>query len=278
MAAQTRKPRKRKQAIDRGGAATPQGTYTAPALEKAFDIIEFLGHNSGGASLGEIAIGLNRSIGEIFRIIIVMERRGFLQKSVETDRYSVAYKILDLAYRVTPAQDLVRAATPVMQALAARISQSCHLVVPNGDSGLVIARVENPGIRGFALRLGAAVDMIRSCSGHVILAFSDDSQRQRLIDQAARMNLSRIELDKLKSELEEVRRRGFDRRPSPITHGVTDISVPVFGFHGNLMAALTVPFLELIDGSQAVGIAEAARSVAVAAQDISSALGHHENR
>lgn len=278
MAARTRKPGSRKPAIDRGGAATPQGTYTAPALEKAFDIIEFLGNNPGGASLNEIANGLNRSIGEIFRIIIVMERRGFLQKSIETDRYSVAYKILDLAYRVTPAQDLVGAATPVMQALAARIGQSCHLVVPNGDAGLVIARVENPGIRGFALRLGAPVDIIRSCSGHVILAFSDDSQRDRLINQAARRDPARIKLEELKSDLEVVRRRGFDRRPSPITHGVTDISFPVFGFDGNLMAALTVPFLELIDGSQAVGIAEAAKSVAVAAHDISAALGHHERR
>ncbi|MGJ3629644.1 hypothetical protein AB5I41_27565 [Sphingomonas sp. MMS24-JH45] len=30
---------------------------------------------------------------------------------------------------------------------------------------------ENPGTRGFALRLGAQIDMIQSCSGQVILAF-----------------------------------------------------------------------------------------------------------
>jgi len=273
--ARSSRPKKQKQTIDRGGAATPQGNYTAPALEKAFDIIELLASIPGGATLNEIAKRLDRSIGELFRITIVMERRGFLQKSPETDRYTVAYKILDLAYRATPAQHLIRAATPVMQSLALQTGQSCHLVVPNGGEGLVVAREENPGVRGFALRLGAPIDMLRSCSGHVILAFSEDTQRERLLSQAERLAPTRLDRPKLESMLKGVRNQGFDRRASPITQGVTDISYPVFGFKGNLMAALTVPFLELIDGSQKVGLSEASEHVATAAQSISSALGYH---
>ena len=275
MATQPKTRRRQKPEIERGGAATPQGTYTAPALEKAFEILEFRADRRGGATLNEIVKGLDRSIGELFRIVIVMERLGYLQKSPDTDRYTVAYKILDLAYRATPAQDLVRAATGVMQALAAQLGQSCHLVVPNGGEGLVIAREENPGVRGFALRLGAAIDLIQSCSGQVILAFSDAEQRERLINQAAKSTRVRFERDKLEAELEEVRKRGLQRRASPITQGVTDISCPVFGFDGTLMAALTIPFLELIDGSQKVGLTEAAKQLAAAAQDISTALGYH---
>ena len=275
MATQPPRRRRQKPSIERGGAATPQGTYTAPALEKAFEILEFLADRRGGATLNEIVKGLDRSIGELFRIVIVMERLGFLQKSPETDRYTVAYKILDLAYRATPAQDLVSASAGIMQSLAAQVEQSCHLVVPNGGHGLVIAREENPGVRGFALRLGAPIDLIQSCSGQVILAFSNVEQRERLIDQAAKSTRMRVERDKLESELEEVRRRGLQRRASPITHGVTDISCPVFGFDGTLMAALTIPFLELIDGSQKVGLSEASKQLAAAAQAISAALGYH---
>src|SRR5688572_3660098 len=208
--AQLGKPRKPKLTIDRGGAAAPKGSYAAPALEKAFDIIEFLAGIPGGATVNEIAKGLDRSIGELFRIIIVMERRGFLQKSPKTDSYTVAYKILDLAYRATPAQNLVRAATPVMQLLALQIGQSCHLVVPNAGQGLVVVREENPGVRGFALRLGAPVDLIRSCSGRVILAFSEESQRERLMNQAEQVTRTRLDREKLESELRTVRKRGFD--------------------------------------------------------------------
>jgi DNA-binding IclR family transcriptional regulator len=263
--------------IDRGGAATPKGNYAVPALDKAFDIIELLSSTPGGATMNEIATRLGRSMGELFRIVIVMESRGLLQKSPETDRYSVAYKFLDLALRATPAQDLTRAAAPAMEVLVSQISQSCHLVVPNGGEGLVVYRQENPGMRGFAVRVGTSVNLARSCSGRVILAFSDDLQRERMVNLAERLARTRLNHTQLESQLAAVRERGFERCASPVTHGVTDVSYPIFGFYGNLMAALTVPFLELLDGSQKVGVNDSHKYLQKAAQSISATLGHHES-
>ncbi len=257
----------------RGGASTPKGKYTAPALDKAFDIIELLADKRGGALISEMATDLNRSIGELFRIVMVMEKRGFLQKSLDTDRYTVAYKILDLAYRATPAQDLTRAATSQMEALALAVEQSCHLVVPNGGLGLVVARQENPIVRGFALRLGAPIDLIRSCSGHVLLAFSPPDRVKRILELAPRG--TEVDAVTLEKRLARIRRQGFEMMPSAITRGVTDMSYPVFGFHGDVMAALTIPFLELIDGSQKVEMDEARQRLCSAAGHISRALGHH---
>jgi DNA-binding IclR family transcriptional regulator len=263
--------------IDRGGAAAPKGEYAVPALDKAFDVVELLASTPGGATMNEIATRLDRSMGELFRIVIALERRGFLQKSPETDRYTVAYKFLDLALRATPAQDLTRAAAPAMQLLVSQISQSCHLVVPNGGEGLVVYRQENPDMRGFVVRVGASVDLVRSCSGRVILAFSDDQQRERMLYLAERLTRTRVNRAQVDSQLAAIRERGFERCASAITHGVTDTSYPIFGFYGNLMAALTVPFLELLDGSQKVGIEDARKYLESAAQSISATLGHHES-
>ena len=262
------------QSLYRGSAAVPRGNYAAPALDKAFDILELLADKPGGALISEMAAQLNRSVGELFRIVIVMEKRGFLQKSPDTDRYSVAYKILDLAYRATPAQDLTRAAAAQMEALALAVEQSCHLVVPNVGSGLVVARQENPIVRGFALRLGAPVDLLRSCSGHVLLAFSPADRVERILELAP-VKLDADDAAKLEKRLGKVRRQGYEMIASAITRGVTDMSYPVFGFHGDVMAALTIPFLELIDGSQKVGMEEARLRLRETARQISRALGHH---
>lgn len=259
----------------RGGASVPKGTYAAPALEKAFDIIELLADTPGGALVSEMAARLDRSIGELFRIVIVMEKRGFLQKSPETDRYTVAYKILDLAYRATPAQDITRVATPRMEALALAVEQSCHLVVPNGGTGLVVVRQENPSVRGFSLRLGAAIDLLKSCSGHVILAFSRPDQLDHMLELAQKVSDAPPDRPRLERVLRKVREQGFEKMASPITHGVTDISCPVFGFHGDLMGALTIPFLELIDGSQKVPLDDARSRLQETAQLISRSLGYH---
>jgi len=266
--------RKSDQSLYRESGTVPKGNYAAPALDKAFDILELLADKPGGALISEMAAQLDRSVGELFRIVIVMEKRGFLQKSPDTDRYTVAYKILDLAYRATPAQDLTRAAAPRMEALALAVEQSCHLVVPSGGSGLVVARQENPIVRGFALRLGAPVDLLRSCSGHVLLAFSPADRVARILELAP----SKITADdavKLEKRVAKVRKQGFEVMASAITRGVTDMSYPVFGFHGDVMAALTIPFLELIDGSQKVAMEEARRRLQETARQISRALGHH---
>ena len=254
--------------------AGPKGTYAAPAIEKAFEILEMLANQPDGALVSEMATILKRSVGELFRIVIVMEQLGYLQKSAKSDRYTVAYKLLDLGYRATPAQNLIRAAQPEMRRLATETGQSCHFVVPNGGQGLVIAREENPGTRGFALRLGAAVDMLKSCSGQVILAFSQPERAENIIVQAEAVQAAPVDRDWLADRLEMIRRDGFDCRKSPITHGVTDISYPIFGFDRGTVGALTIPFLELIDGSQKVEFKTAQDLLRGASTTISATLGY----
>ena len=253
----------------------PKGTYNAPALEKAFEIIELLATRPGGLPLTDISAGLGRSVGELFRIVIVMEKHGYLQKSELTDKYTVAYKMLDLAFRATPSQELSAAATGPMEALSEAIGQSCNLVVLNGGQGLVIARQEQPGTRSFILKLGAAIDLLRSCSGHVLLAFSPAERVDRLISLAEALPDARpYDRAALNANIEKVRQNGYDSRKSPITFGVTDISFPIFGFDGGIVAALTIPFLELIDGSQKVDIQAARHALQMSASKISDRLGH----
>jgi DNA-binding IclR family transcriptional regulator len=250
-----------------------RGSYAAPALDKAFMIIELLAANPQGLLATEMASALSKSLGELFRIIVVMEDAGYLEKSPLNDRYTVTYKFLDVAYRATPTRKLILTAAPEMQSLALAIGQSCHLVVHKNGEGLVIAREENPGTRGFALRVGASIDLVRSCSGQVLLAFSPPESVEKMLDRVEALRGMPIGRAGLADRLNEVRKRGYDQRESPITRGVTDISYPIFAFGGELMAALTIPFLEFIDGSQLVKIDEARLKLSQTAANISSILG-----
>ncbi|KQU49780.1 IclR family transcriptional regulator [Sphingomonas sp. Leaf339] len=252
----------------------PKGSYAAPALEKAFEILELLAKQNSGATISEMSAVLDRSVGELFRIVIVMERHGYLQKSPVTDRYSVAYKLLDLAFSATPAQNVVEAALPEMRALAQDIEQSCHLVVVSGTQGMIVAREENPATRGFALRLGASIDLLNSCSGHILLAMSPPDKAELLIDRLLHERQPPVDVAALQLRLKRVRAEGFDVRRSPVTFGVTDMSYPLFGFDGGLMAALTIPFLELIDGSQKLDATAARLRLGEAAARISDRLGY----
>ena len=260
---------------DSNGEAAPavklKNVYAAPALDKAFDVIELLAQAPDGLTLTEIAGRLQRSLSELFRIVVVMERRGYLIKDPDTDRLVVAYKLLDLAYRATPARHLTKAAVPVMQALAREVGQSCHLVVRNRSQGLVVAREKGVGASGFSVQTGVAIDLAQSCSGHVILAFSAPARTAEMLDEIGATKGRSVR--ELKERIALVAQRGYDLQPSPITYGVTDMSYPVRGLDGYLLAALTIPFLERIDGSQPVGVGEARAQLAAAATAISKRLG-----
>ena len=63
-------------------AKTKLQKYSAPALEKGLDILELLSLCSGGGlSQSEIAEGLGRSKNEIFRMMVVLEERGYIKRS-----------------------------------------------------------------------------------------------------------------------------------------------------------------------------------------------------
>ena len=119
-------------------ARTAKTVYSAPALEKGFDIIELLAAAPDGLTSTEIAQRLKRSLSEIFRILVVMERRGWLHKNGETDRYSVSYHVLEHAFRATPAQGLSVLAAPIMYALALATEQSCHMAVISHASVIIV--------------------------------------------------------------------------------------------------------------------------------------------
>ena len=256
----------------RSSKAKSRRGYSAPALEKGMDIIELLAESESGLSVSEISQQLKRRMSELFRIVVVMEQRGWLHKDPETWRYSVTYHVLRLAHRSTPTQTLTSAAGPVMQELSTQINQSCHLVVRAGTQGLVILRQENQKRHAnLSVRLGATIELVASCSGHVLLAHLDPEERELLLETAPRpRGMARSKLDAV---LEKVRTRGYEIHPSPITAGVTDISYPIRGFDGKVMAALTIPYLHVLDKSLPTSVEETRQLIEKAARQISLSLG-----
>ena len=251
---------------------TSRRGYSAPALEKGIDIIELLAESESGLTVSEISQKLKRRMSELFRIIVVMEQRGWLQKDPESARYAVTYHVLKLAHRSTPAQTLTAAAAPLMHELSTRINQSCHLVVRSGTQGLVILRQENQERHAnLSVRLGAIIELASSCSGRVLLAHLNPEERERVLKSIPRPRS--LTQARLATILNRVAKRGFEIHRSPITAGVTDIGYPVRGFDGSVMAALTVPYLHALDDSLPTSVEQTQVLLDEAARQISQSLG-----
>ena len=115
--------------------------YKAPALEKGLDILEFLADFPEGLSKVDIAKGLGRSLNEIFRMVSVLEKRGYILCDPETERFSLSLKLFSIANRYQPARMMVKKAHPIMMQLTQATDQSCHLGIFHNGKILIIAQM-----------------------------------------------------------------------------------------------------------------------------------------
>jgi DNA-binding IclR family transcriptional regulator len=243
----------------------------APALEKGLDILEALAEETGGLSQRMLAQRVGRSVGEIFRMLGVLERRGYIARDPQTGHYGLTLRLFELAHRHPPTRRLQAVALPVMEELVRSIKLSCHLVVVNGDRILVVGEVEPDLPMGWTVKLGATFPLSeRYVSARILAAFQPPARRAEMARiMASQEGATRAET--LLARLEGIAEAGHDIAPSEVFSGIMDLSFPILDHLGHAVAALTVVIVPQT-GLTPEG-EEIQRLHAEAALRISSAIG-----
>ena len=122
--------------------------YPTPALEKGLDILELFASTPEGMTISEVARRLNRTMSEIFRMLLCLEQRGYLTQSANKDRYHLTLRLFRLAQEYPPTKRMVTEALPIMHWLAHELRQSCHLGVLDCGHVVILAQVVFPTPRG----------------------------------------------------------------------------------------------------------------------------------
>ena len=243
--------------------------YTAPALEKGLDILELLSSSDVGLSLSEIARDLGRSVSEIFRMLVVLQGRGYIAQDPASEKYGLTMRLFEVAHRTPLIQRLTTAAEPLMRDLAHRINQSVHLAVLADDAVLIVGQVDPPARHVMSVRLGTRVDLWRASSGRVMMAYQTE---HRLAEMLRRVPLPEGgDEARLRADLAEIRKRGHEVVDSFVVRGVINISVPIIDHSGHAVAALTVPHIERF--GEAVSLADCCMEAIGIADKLTRRLG-----
>lgn len=227
--------------------------YRAPALDKGLDILELLARVDRGLTQAEIAKHLGRSPNEFYRMLDRLVRRGYVTR-IDGDRFALTLKLFGLAQLHAPVRRLVSYATPLMRELAESSRQANQLVVFDRGAAVVIAQQEAPGYWGISIRVGSHIGLFDTGSGHVLLAFRAPEERQMMIAENARSNEKPELPQEFLERLDQIRVRGYEMMPSAQTAGVFNLSAPVLGPDGKAIAALTIPYITLVNTRDAPDI------------------------
>jgi DNA-binding IclR family transcriptional regulator len=236
-------------------------SYAVPALDKGLDILELLADRNDGLGQAQIAAETGRSVGEIFRVLQTLERRGYLVRDAASGLYSVSLMMFQLAHRNPPLRGLVQAALGPMRRLSTASGQTCNLSVLDARRVLVIAQVESPGPFGFQVRVGADFPVERTATGAVLLASAGRELQRAYLDDLAASDPGLA--SRFAQEVDAVAARGYARESGRQLVGIVDIVFPIEGTNGFPAAALTVPCAATTDPAVDVDrIVELARDTA----------------
>lgn len=244
-------------------------SYATPALEKGLDVIELLAHQPGGLTKSEISRELKRTVSEIFRMLLCLERRGYIAQ-VDNERYALTLKLFQLVQEHPPTERLITEALPVMHRLAHETQQSCHMGIIEGAQVTILAQVNPPTSIAFYVKLGSSVELMEASTGYVILAHQDDEHRARTLTEWKRLTGEEVPAD-LSAHLARIKRQGFESRPSYKVRGVTNISYPIFDERGSAIGALTVPYIQHM--VVIANTSEVSAQLKKAAREITAAIG-----
>ncbi len=264
--------KKSSEAIQATPSQTAEPEYGITALESALQVLEAVGEHPGlkARQLAELT-GLTKS--KVFRIIRTLEHLGYVD--LDADHASVLGRSAYLLGKRAEQQwSLSRAATPVLDELAALTLENVHLVVREGLHSLVLdVRISPQPIRMYA-QVGRIGPLHAGGTPKVLLAYAPEDVVHKVLhsslDQFTGTTVSNA--DDLEDILQRIRTDGYHLALADLEEDTFSIAAPVFDHQGQVIAALSVagPLMRLDSTKRRDFI----HLVVNAARQLSRALGY----
>ncbi len=218
------------------------------------------------------SLGLNKST--VSRTMATLASEGFVYKDPDTKKYRLGYSILSLSGIITSNMDVYRESQPVLNRLVKETGETAHISILDSTDVIYIQKVEcNHPVR-FLTHVGKRNPTYCTSSGKVLLAYSDESLAERVIENGLHAYTANTitNPDELRAHLKKVRDQGFACSIEEILEGVNSIAAPIFDYTGKVIAALTVvgPKQRI----QQQNIRPLAKKVISASMEISDRMGY----
>jgi DNA-binding IclR family transcriptional regulator len=228
---------------DIDGEAEDRQRAGVQSLGRAFGILEEVARHREGIGLAELSklVGLHNST--TFHLAKTLVSLGYLRQEKDSKRYRVGRPLFALAASALDEIEMVNVATPILEELSRRTSESSHFAVRMGDTVVVIARTSGPGAFQLTDRVGVVRPAHCTALGKIILASLRPDQLNRFLERVElkpSTNKSITDIPVLMREIAEIKRTGIAFDDGEFNPEVRCVAVPVIDFTGQVVGALGI--------------------------------------
>lgn len=200
-------------------------------VDKALGLLGFFSEGRPAIGLSEIARLSEFNKATTRRLLLALEKHGFVEQDAKTRAYRLGAGLLRLARvreAVSPVQTVVQ---PILEDLVSRIGETAHFSLSAGGSLATIGLVESTKSNRVMLERGEAIPLHATASGMAFMAFA----RPEIVDDALGKTLTGhtqytiTDAQDLRKQLRSVRKAGVAVAKSSYEDGVCGIAAPVLG-------------------------------------------------
>jgi DNA-binding IclR family transcriptional regulator len=249
--------------------------YVIPNLRNACRILKHLGQGNSGFIAHDIASALSLPATTTLRIMNTLHLEGLVRK--DRGQYFLGPMLIHLGNRALAATELHALTQPVLQKLTRLTGETSHVAVPCDNRALIISVADGPHPLRAASRPGTLVEMHCSATGKIFLSFIPDQlQKTYGLDHTITRYSPRTltTFGRLKKETELTHKRGYSFDNEEFHEGVRCLAAPVYGSDRSVIAAVGIT--AAVVRFPLDRMAEIARHVQAAAQELSQGLGYSE--
>jgi IclR family acetate operon transcriptional repressor len=177
--------------------------------------------------LSELARAMGLPKTTVFRSLATLAEAGWL----ETDgtQWLVSARAFVVGSTVGDRGGLRSCALPVMNALAAEVRETIHLMIPDGREVVLIERIDSPHMVRAVAPLGARAPLHASSNGKSVLAYLPEGEAAEYLrsDIAAVTAHTTTDPGLLRAELDTIRARGYAVSVEELQDGVVAVAAAI---------------------------------------------------
>jgi len=251
--------------------------YRIHVIDRAAQILDCFGFDHRELSVSEIGIKTSLHRSTAHRILMALEYNDLIQQNSETGKYRLGIKLFKLGHQAVSHLNLREICRPFLTRIMNQTKETVHLAVLDNDQVLYLDKVEGPHALRMPSRVGRHIPTHCTSLGKAMLSCLDDQKVRKIFrNQVLRpytVNTVKT-VDRLLTDLQMIRKRGFSVDNEEIEIGLRCVGAPIRDYTGAMVGAISVAAPSARFSLQK--IPSVGKLVMAVAEEISEKLGYEK--
>lgn len=220
----------------------PQDGSSSSTSVISLRILEVMAEANAELGVTQLAERLGMPKARVHRHLSSLRQEGYVIQNARSSRYSVGWRLFLLGQKLVRQFDVVSLARPVMEELRDQVGQTIVITTFTDNHVVVLDLVRGHSQLEILLSSGTEYKLHTVAQGKIVLAFGAPALLERLLTHplAAATPHTIVDADRLRAEIDIVRKRRWAEAPEEVFMGVNALAAPIFHSGGELFGALAI--------------------------------------